>query len=65
MVHDYNNIQYCLISDTVTCKDYHTSLQIDQAVNLFWYILGQTAINDAFYSKHKFKFSFLLRSFSA
>ena len=65
VVHGYTNIHViCLISVTVTFKNYHTSLQMDEAVNLFCYILGETAVNDVLYSKFRIRFSFLFRSFS-
>ena len=49
---------------TVTNKNYHASLKMDYGVNLLCYILGKTAVNDEFYSKFKFRFSFLFRSLS-
>ena len=37
---------------------------MEQAVNIFCYILGKAAVDDAFYLKFKFKFSFVFRSLS-
>ena len=61
-VYDYKYINLiCQTTVTVTSKDYPPSLLIYEAVNLSCYILGAKAVNDAFFSKLKFKVSFLFR----